>query len=224
MYDRYAGRRIFICSEKPHYVDWLAERLLFLQLSELSGENTVQEITTLIAQTKCWPGKASVAFVVSDDQLYHYSTLGDTRICWPQENSRTQDHSVAQLAVQRGECPPDQLRFHPYRNRLMRHAGAGTKHLLAWQTRSLTENECLILCSDGLWSQLDDRHIYSVTDKKDLAKLVEHLVTVPPPDNLCRRRDNFSYQGTLCAAPAQQHYYPPQPDHHCCSSTELPTG
>lgn len=172
------------CSEKPHYVDWLAERLLLLKSSGLCCENAVQEITTLIAQTECWPGKASVAFVVSDEQRYHYSTLGDTRIYWPQENSRTQDHSVAQLAVQRGECPPDQLRFHPYRNRLMRHAGAGLKHSLAWQTRSLSENECLILCSDGLWSQLDDSFIYNATDKKDLAKLVENLVTVPPPDNL----------------------------------------
>ncbi|PXW51496.1 hypothetical protein DFO55_11868 [Grimontella sp. AG753] len=66
----------------------------------------------MIVQTECYPGKASVAFVVSDEQLYHYSTLGDTRIYWPQINSRTLDHSVAQLEVLRGECPPEQLRYY----------------------------------------------------------------------------------------------------------------
>lgn len=172
------------CSENPHYVDWLTERVLSLKFSGLCRENAVQEITSLIAQTECYPGKASVAFVVSDEQQYQYSTLGDTRIYWPQQNIRTQDHSIAQLAVLRGECPPEQLRFHPYRNRLMRHAGSGLKHRLEWKTRPLSENECLILCSDGLWSQLDDHHIYSAADRKDLAKLLDQLFTVPPPDNL----------------------------------------
>ncbi|HCA3435145.1 TPA: hypothetical protein MOX26_004389 [Salmonella enterica subsp. enterica serovar Ball] len=172
------------CSEKPHYVDWLAGRLLSLKSSGLHCENTVEEITSLMAQTECYPGKASVAFVVSDERLYYYSTLGDTRIYWPQINSRTVDHSVAQLAVLRGECPPEQLRYHPYRNRLMRHAGSGGKYRLEWQTRPLLKNESMILCSDGLWSQLDDSHLYNVVNSEDLARLVQRLVTVPPPDNL----------------------------------------
>ncbi|EFJ7594914.1 hypothetical protein AW765_004476 [Escherichia coli] len=172
------------CSENPHYVDWLAERLLSLKSSGLCCGNAVEEITSLIAQTECYPGKASVAFVVSDEQHYHYSTLGDTRIYWPQINSRTLDHSVAQLAVLRGECPPEQLRHHPYRNRLMRHAGSGVKHRLEWQTRPLLKNESMILCSDGLWSQLDDSHLYNVANSEELDRLVQSLVTVPPPDNL----------------------------------------
>lgn len=172
------------CTETPHYVDWLAERLSALQSSGLSCGNVVHEITTLIAQTDCYPGKASVAFVVSDEQYYHYGTLGDTRIYWPQDNTRTLDHSVAQLAVVKGECPPEQLRFHPYRNRLIRHAGSGVKHHIAWQTRSLAENESVILCSDGLWSQLDDSHLWNVEKREDLARLVQRLLLVPPPDNI----------------------------------------
>lgn len=142
------------CTASPHYVDWLVEGLSALKSSGLHCANVVEEITLLLAQTECYPGKASVAFVVSDEQLYHYSTLGDTRIYWPQTNSRTLDHSVAQLAVMRGVCPSEQLRYHPYRNRLMRHAGSGLKHRLEWQTRPLLKNESMILCSDGLWSQL----------------------------------------------------------------------
>ncbi|EPB5915885.1 PP2C family serine/threonine-protein phosphatase [Citrobacter amalonaticus] len=172
------------CTASPHYVDWLVEGLSALKSSGLHCENVVEEITLLIAQTECYPGKASVAFVVSDEQLYHYSTLGDTRIYWPQKNSRTLDHSVAQLAVMRGECPSEQLRYHPYRNRLMKHAGSGVKHRLEWQTRSLLNDESMILCSDGLWSQLDDCHLYNVSNSEDLARLVQSLCLVPSQDNL----------------------------------------
>jgi serine/threonine protein phosphatase PrpC len=172
------------CTASPHYVDWLVEGLSALESSGLHCENAVEEITLLIAQTECYPGKASVAFVISDEQLYHYSTLGDTRIYWPQKNSRTLDHSVAQLAVLRGECPSEQLRYHPHRNRLMRHAGSGLKHRLEWQTRTLLKNESMILCSDGLWSQLDDSHLYNVSNSEDLARLVQSLDMVPSPDNL----------------------------------------
>lgn len=171
-------------SISPHYVDWLVEGLSALESSGLHCENAVEEISSLIAQTECYPGKASVAFVVSDEQRYHYSTLGDTRIYWPQRNSRTLDHSVAQLAVQRGECPSEQLRYHPYRNRLIRHAGSGLKYRLEWQTRPLFKNESMILCSDGLWSQLDDSYLYSVSSSEDLARLMQSLGMVPSPDNL----------------------------------------
>ncbi|HCR1911729.1 TPA: hypothetical protein ONC18_004498 [Enterobacter kobei] len=172
------------CTASQHYVDWLVEGLSALKSSGLHCENVVEEITLLLAQTECYPGKASVAFVVSDEQLYHYSTLGDTRIYWPQTNSRTLDHSVAQLAVMRGVCPSEQLRYHPYRNRLMRHAGSGLKHRLEWQTRPLLKNESMILCSDGLWSQLDDSQLYNVSNSEDLARLVQSLCTVPSQDNL----------------------------------------
>lgn len=172
------------CSVNPHYVDWLAERVSHLQASELCCKNAMDVITQLIAQTECYPGRASVAFVISDNRCYHYSTLGDTRIYWPQEYDRTHDHSIAQLAVQRGECLPEQLRFHPFRNRLIRHAGAGQKYHLEWQTRPMSENEYLLLCSDGFWSQVDDIEIFRAADSAGVRGLVARVMDVKPPDNL----------------------------------------
>lgn len=66
----------------------------------------------------------------------------------------------------------------------MRHAGSGLKHRLEWQTRPLLKNESMILCSDGLWSQVDDSHLYNVSNSEDLARLVQSLGMVPFPDNL----------------------------------------
>jgi len=168
----------------PRYVDWLVEELSALESSELNCENTVEKITLLVAEIECYPGKASIAFVVSDEHQYHYSTLGDTRIYWPQQNSRTLVHSVSQLAVLRGECPSEKIRYYPYRNRLMRHTGAGLKHRLEWQNRPLLKNELMVFCSDGLWSQVDNSHLYNVSNSEDLARLVQSLDMVPSPDNI----------------------------------------
>lgn len=174
----------YSCSSvHPHYVDWLAERLSELRASGLVCRSAADEISLMLAETDCHPGKASVAFVISDEQNYLYTTLGDTRIYWPAENHRTRDHSVAQLAVQRGECPSEQLRFHPFRNRLLRHAGSGQKHVPEWQSRCLQKDECLILCTDGFWSLLDDQEISRTADSRALGLLVNRIITPQPRDN-----------------------------------------
>ena len=177
--DGYASR-----TERPHYVDWLTEQLSLFKDSGLDCESISNEITRLLKQTECYPGKASVAFVVSDKEQYIFTTLGDTRIYWPAENLRTEDHSIAQLAVQQGSCSSEQLRFHPYRNKLMQHAGAGVKHQPDWQSRPIYENECLILCSDGFWSLLNDRDIYSAVDNTILHFFLTRMMVTPPSDNL----------------------------------------
>lgn len=170
-------------SVHPHYVDWLEEHLSDLQASGLVCSNAADEISRMLADTECHPGKASVAFVISDEQNYFYTTLGDTRIYWPSENLRTMDHSVAQLAVQRGECPSEQLRFHPFRNRLLRHAGSGKKHVPEWQSRCLQNDECVILCTDGFWSLLDDQEISCIADNTALGLLVNRIKSPQPQDN-----------------------------------------
>lgn len=169
------------CSAHPHYVDWLAEQLSGLQASRLNCRSAANEITRILAKKNSYPGKASVAFVISDEQNYLYSTLGDTRIYWPAENYRTKDHSVAQLAVQRGECPPEQIRFHPFRNRLLHHAGGDIPE---WQSRPLRNGDFLLLCTDGFWSLLDDQDIYCADDSETLRLLVNRIVKSQPPDNL----------------------------------------
>lgn len=171
------------CSVNPHYVDWLAEQLSGLHATGLNSKSAANEISRTIAEKKSYPGKASVAFVISDEQNYLYTTLGDTRIYWPIENQRTNDHSVAQLAVQRGECSPKQLRFHPFRNRLLQHAGDGHKHVPEWMTRPFRDGECLLLCTDGFWSLLEDQDICNVADNKALELLVNRIMKLLPPDN-----------------------------------------
>ncbi|MFK3842735.1 PP2C family protein-serine/threonine phosphatase [Serratia sp. NPDC087055] len=172
------------CSAKPHYVDWLTEQLSLLKDSGIDCDDICDEIVRLLQQTDCYPGKASLAFVVSDAANYRYTTLGDTRIYWPAENLRTEDHSIAQLTVESGRCIAEKIRFHPYRNKLTRHAGQGLKYLPDWESKPVSNNECILVCSDGFWSQLDDKDIFRITDNAGLTRLLDQVMTTPLADNL----------------------------------------
>lgn len=172
------------CAVKPHYVDWMTEQLSLFKDSGISCNDICDEIIRLLQRTDCYPGKASLAFVVSDATHYRYTTLGDTRIYWLADNFRTEDHSIAQLAVERGRCQADKIRFHPYRNTLTRHAGQGLKYLPDWESKILSNNECLLVCSDGFWSQLDDEDIFRIKGNADLTLLLEQWMKTPQADNL----------------------------------------
>ncbi len=172
------------CSAQPHYVDWLCEQLVILNGSGLKSEDVCHEITQLLQVTACYPGKASVVFIVSDTNHYRYTTLGDSRIYWLNRGRRTADHSLAQLAVDRGLCPPERIRFHPNRHTLIRHAGGSANIQPDWLCLPVNKNEKLILCTDGFWSQLDDREIDLVSGLSDIRCLVDRLITPEPADNL----------------------------------------
>ncbi len=171
-------------SEQPHYVDWMLEQLSLLKGSRIDCEDICDEIVRLLQRTDGYPGKASLAFVVSDAEQYRYTTLGDTRIYWLAENIRTEDHSIAQLAVESGHCIAEKIRFHPYRNKLTRHAGQGLKYLPEWDSKPVGNNESLLLCSDGFWSQLDDKDIFKITGNADLTLLLDQVMITPLADNL----------------------------------------
>lgn len=172
------------CAVKPHYVDWMTEHLSLLKDSVIGCDGICDEIVRLLQRTDCYPGKASLAFVVSDATHYRYTTLGDTRIYWLAENLRTEDHSIAQLAVERGRCQAEKIRIHPYRNTLTRHAGQGLKYLPDWESKAVSNNECLLICSDGFWSQLDDKDIFRIKDNTDLTLLLDQMMTTQLTDNL----------------------------------------
>ena len=144
------------CDARPHYVDWLTERLNRLAASESDASHACREISSILCMRECFPGKASVAFVVSDDREYSYATPGDTRIYWLKGRDRTRDHSLAERCVKLGQCASDALSAHPLRHRLTAWAGVGSDnlHALEWHNRPHLPDERLLICTDGFWSQV----------------------------------------------------------------------
>ncbi|THB83331.1 hypothetical protein E1N66_16220 [Pantoea allii] len=165
------------CDASPHYVDWLSGQLERLNASGQDADAVCHEIGALLCPKSDFPGKASVAFVVSDDREYRYATLGDTRIYWLSARERTRDHSLAECCVMRGACPPDRLRHHPLRNTLTAHAG-GVKKVpvsAAWHTRPHQREERLLVCTDGFWSRVSDDDIYAISSVSAFLTLLEEM-------------------------------------------------
>jgi PPM family protein phosphatase len=176
------------CDARPHYVDWLTTQVARLDGSDLDAEAVCKALNNLLCTQEVSPGKASVAIVISDDNHHYFATLGDTRIYWLTRRDRTRDHSLAERCVIRGHCPPEALRHHPLRNRLTAWAGSSSAAIipLTWRSAPLLEDEHLLVCTDGYWSQLSEDEIYATGSSSALRKQCEQLNADERrlPDNL----------------------------------------
>ncbi len=87
----------------------------------------------------------------------------------------TNDHTIAQLLLDRGELSAEEAAGHPGRSRLTRFVGMGADAAPETETIELSPGDRLLLCTDGLTGMVGDRQI--------LAALTEH----PDPAEACRR-------------------------------------
>ncbi|AWK40954.1 hypothetical protein GPY51_22450 [Photorhabdus laumondii subsp. laumondii] len=174
------------CHASPHYVDWLGEQLYALENTGSCCNELCGEVLRILSCNDCYPGKASIAVIVSDQEKYRYATLGDTRIYWPSHSFRTTDHSLAQRCIDRGNCPAEKLRDHPLRNQLTQFAGADSKHTLTWSERERTYHDAIIMCTDGFWSHFDDRFIHEIQTEASLHNAFSGMINkkTVPEDNV----------------------------------------
>ena len=89
----------------------------------------------------------------------------------------TQDHSLVEEMVRLGELSREEARNHPDRNIITRAVGVSERVEPDYFDTSLGEGECLLLCSDGLTSMLEDAEIEGImkgqsTPKKKAQKLI----------------------------------------------------
>ena len=118
---------------------------------------------------------------VGDSRAYRIDNEGIRQI--------TEDHSLVQLMVNRGELTPEQAKHYPGKNYITRAVG----------TESMTEGDVfheklergtyLLLCSDGLTNLLDDQEIlFEVIHGADKQACCQTLVDIAKrrgaPDNV----------------------------------------
>ncbi|MBA7479545.1 Serine/threonine phosphatase stp [subsurface metagenome] len=89
----------------------------------------------------------------------------------------TQDHSVVMDLVQSGVILEDEIRTHPLRNRITRCVGnfVGPGPEFVWH--DLSNNETLIICSDGLWEMVYDELIFAIVkSSKNPEEMCKRLI------------------------------------------------
>ncbi len=91
--------------------------------------------------------------------------IGDSRAYLLRENGIrqvTRDQSLIAHRVSLGEITEDEARFHPDRNVLLQALGVRPTVELAIQRAPIRSGDVLLLCSDGLHTQLGSREIFEI--------------------------------------------------------------
>jgi len=92
---------------------------------------------------------------VGDSRLYHFR---DGHVLF-----RTEDHSVVQSLYKKGLIAKDEMKTHPYRNKVYTCLGGDEDPQIDLADRQeMKEGDTVLLCTDGIWGVVDDKSIREV--------------------------------------------------------------
>lgn len=77
----------------------------------------------------------------------------------------TNDHSTVGRLIQLGQLDPDEAREHPLRSQLYRTVGQHPDVLVDFIYQPIGDATHLLMCSDGLWSMLDEEVLLDVLEQ-----------------------------------------------------------
>lgn len=144
-------------------------------------------------------GSTVVVLLVADR---HFACLwaGDSRLYRLRGDALEQlnhDHSMVGELVAEGVLPREQVRHHPLRNTITRALGVpGPLELDALQG-PVEPGDLFILCSDGLWDELDDAEMAAIIGDKPLPVAADGLLAAALERG---GRDNVTLVLVRCAA------------------------
>lgn len=135
--------------------------------------------TTLVAALVT--GQTCYVVNIGDSRAYAVSEEGIRRI--------TQDHSLVEDLVRRGELTPEQARKHPQKNLITRALGAAEEAKADVFVEPVVPGSFLLLCSDGLSNVVADQEIlYEIIHGGEPAdcckRLLDTVLSRGAPDNV----------------------------------------
>lgn len=135
--------------------------------------------TTLVAVLV--QGKTATVVNVGDSRLYCVNPHGIRQI--------TQDHSLVQMMVDRGELTPQEAKSYPGKNMITRAVGTETAVQCDLFRLQLDLGDNLLLCTDGLSNLLDEQEIlFEIVYEQDRQRCCQRLLEIAlnrgAPDNV----------------------------------------
>ena len=126
------------------------------------------------------PHSTVVALLIRDDRAC-WAHVGDSRLYHFQGRhclGRTEDHSLAQLKVRRGELSVDQLATDPDQHRLLRGLGGPQPPLVDHGGAMVRPGQTFALCSDGVWEHLTTRELGRLSHRRDQHDAVHEALSL----------------------------------------------
>lgn len=103
--------------------------------------------------------RTTVVVVLIEGAAAYWAHAGDSRLYLFRDNdllTRTTDHSYVERLRQQGIITQQQLERHPQRNFVTRClGGSGPLPDISYDQHPLNPGDALLLCTDGLWSSVD---------------------------------------------------------------------
>jgi PPM family protein phosphatase len=111
------------------------------------------------------PCTTIVATIVQSDTLY-CAHAGDSRLYHFRNGKllfRTEDHSHVQLLAHQGLISKERMLTHPERNKIYNCIGSEIPPQIELaQKRPIQEGDIILLCTDGLWSLLEENEMVEI--------------------------------------------------------------
>ena len=126
------------------------------------------------------PHSTVVALLMKGDSV-SWVHVGDSRLYRFQGRrclDRTEDHSVAQLRVRRGELAADQLASAPDQHMLLRGLGGPQPPQVDHGFATLRPRQAFALCSDGVWEHLTTQELGRLACHHDQRAALHEALTL----------------------------------------------
>lgn len=128
------------------------------------------------------PRTTSVLCLVQNGSAW-WAHVGDSRLYLVRNGkiaTRTTDHTFIEVMRRQGALDEAQIRVHPLRNHLTHCLGSPEEipPVELSEETVLTENDVILICSDGLWGALDMDKVVSLFDTRSLADAVNTLAAM----------------------------------------------
>lgn len=156
-------------------------------------------------QTPQTPMKSTAVSLIIENDVVKFAHIGDSRgymFSGGKVVVQTLDHSVAQMAVFRGDITPAEIRFHPTRNQVMQALGvSGNVEITNLKSPDCESKDAFLLCSDGFWEYVTEEEmeidlLKSENAEQWISYMFSRLGERVPSDH-----DNVSVIAVICIQP-----------------------
>jgi protein phosphatase len=121
----------------------------------------------------------TVVAAIIEKGVVHLINIGDSRAYILNDNTITQvtvDHSLVQQMVDCGRLTPEEAKTHPHKNIITRAVGVREIVEPDYFEFELSDNDVLLMCTDGLTNNLSDEDIYSIVSENKSNEFIDILV------------------------------------------------
>jgi protein phosphatase len=169
--------------------DYFRARLQYLQLTLYDVHNKIIEYGQVIREYEDMGTTLSVLVLIKDRALIAH--VGDSRIYRLRGNfleQLTEDHTFAQIFLQKGYITPKVASEHPIRHIVTQALGKGIEDIFL-KMEKVKRGDTFLLCSDGLHDMLSDVEIKNVLSKSYALKdkcnrLIDKALEMGGKDNV----------------------------------------